>query len=178
MTPINNYCLTDHLAFERKQYTLAAFERIEQANALRHQAGDIGKVEWLQSRLERDRFAAEVRQARAEANASYLALMVPLGRALDDIFTPTDIALQCDFLHTAATIEIAPLAQLIARSHEQRSDLLAAQAALEYAQSQVNVSRSERWVNPTLSIGTERTRATPEGINFAGDAFDFRPKAP
>jgi len=165
----------DQLALERKQDTLAAFERIEQANALRHQAGDIGGVEWLQSRLERDRFAAEVRQAKAEARASYLALMVPLGRALDEVFGNTDIPLQCDFLQTAATIEIAPLPQLIARSHEQRSDLLAAQAALEYAQSQVNVTRSERWVNPTLAIGTERTRATPEGINFSGDAFDPAP---
>jgi len=44
----------DQLALERKQDTLAAFERIEQANALRHQAGDIGGGEWLQSRLERD----------------------------------------------------------------------------------------------------------------------------
>jgi len=101
--------------------------------------------------------------------------MVPLGRALDEVFGNTDIPLQCDFLQTAATIEIAPLPQLITRSHEQRSDVLVAQAALEYAQSQVNVTRSERWVNPTLAIGTERTRATPEGINFTGDAFDPTP---
>jgi len=155
----------DHHAWQRKQQTLAAFTRIAQANALRHQTGDIGGVEWRQSRLERDRYETEVHQAEADALAARLALMVPLGREWEH-------ELQCDFLQHPPEITLPDLPQLIQHSLQHHGQIRATQAMLVHAQNQAKVAQSERWVNPIVSIGTERIRATPAGINHAGEAFD------
>jgi len=166
----------DQLALERKRQTLIAFERIESANAVRHKAGDIGGMEWRQSRLERDRFAAEVREAQAEAQSSQLALMLPLGRTLEDVFGQgeDEMSLACDFLQHATAITIPTLPDLLGNL-AQHNSLRAAQAALAHAQDEAKLTRAERWVNPVLSIGTERIRAAPDGFDFAGDAFDAAP---
>lgn len=74
-------CLArDSLAL--KQQSLAGLDRIVQANQVRLQAGDISPVELLRVRMERDQFLAEVRQLRAQQQASQSALAVPVGQSL------------------------------------------------------------------------------------------------
>jgi len=162
---------------ERKQHSLNAFNQIEQANAVRYQSGDIGKMEWLQSQLERDRFGAEVRLAQGQAQRSQLALVIPLGHSAPFIHelienNRNESVLQCDFMRSLSDFSLSHINDLIKHYLPKRSDIKAAQAAVEQAQHQLHLARAERWVNPTLAIGTERTPATAAGVDFAGDEFE------
>ena len=92
---------------ERKERTLAALDDTVRANQTRHRLGDIGGVELLQSRVERDRFQAEVIQARAEVEAARLALSVPLGSDATEAFG--DRGYDCAFAPFAGGGNLAEL---------------------------------------------------------------------
>jgi len=141
----------DSLALERKQQTLKALGDVVQANELRRKAGDIGGVEWLQSRVERDRFQAEVVQARAEAQTARLALSVPLGRRLSEVFASD--TLQCGFMELAEDSGLEDADALVAQALQSRAEVRIAQAALEHARDNAGLARANRWVNPTLAVG-------------------------
>ncbi len=79
----------------RKEHTMAALSKVVEANVVRRKAGDVGGIELLQSRVERDQFQAELAQARSEAQGAMLELSPPLGRQLDALFPEAQLA--CDF---------------------------------------------------------------------------------
>lgn len=151
----------DSRALERRQQTLKALTDVVQANEVRRRAGDIGGVELLQSRVERDRFQAEVAQARADAQTSRLALAVPLGRRLGEVFAAD--TLQCEFQSQDASVNAEDAEALVARALEVRSDVRAAQAALEHARDSAGVVQANRWVNPTVAVGVAAIPATGGG---------------
>jgi len=164
---------------ERKQHSLHAFNQIEQANAVRYESGDIGKMKWLQSQLERDRLRAEVgvRLAQGQVQRSQWALAVPLGYLapfLHDLMknNSNEPILQCGFMRTLPDFSPTDLNNLIKQGLAKRTDIKMAQAALEQAQHQLHLARAQRWVNPTLAFGTERTPVTATDIDFPGDEFD------
>ncbi|MPS92647.1 TolC family protein [Comamonas sp.] len=157
----------DHQALERKEQTLRALSDVVKANEVRRKAGDIGTVEWRQSRVERDQFQADVTQARADAQASRLALSVPLGRKLSEVFGSEE--LQCDFQPFANGKSID---SLVAQALKVRSDVRVAQATLENARDNAGVAQANRWVNPTLAVGLTAVPATSAGVDAQGAAFD------
>lgn len=160
----------DSLALERKQQTLKALGDVVQANELRRKAGDIGGVEWLQSRVERDRFQAEVVQARAEAQTARLALSVPLGRRLSEVFASD--TLQCGFMQLAEDSGLEDADALVAQALQSRAEVRIAQAALEHARDNAGLARANRWVNPTLAVGMAAVPSTAAGTDAQGNPFD------
>lgn len=157
----------DRRALERKEQTLKALSDVVKANEVRRKAGDIGTVEWRQSRVERDQFQADVTQARADAQTSRLALSVPLGRKLSEVFGSED--LQCDFQPFANDKNIDAL---VVQALQVRSDVRVAQAMLDNARDNAGVAQANRWVNPTLAVGMTAIPATSAGLDAEGKAFD------
>ena len=157
----------DSRALERKEQTLKALSDVVKANEVRRKAGDIGTVEWRQSRVERDQFQADVTQARADAQTSRLALSVPLGRKLSEVFGSED--LQCDFQPFANDKNIDAL---VVQALQVRSDVRVAQATLDNARDNAGVAQANRWVNPTLAVGMTAIPATSAGLDAEGKAFD------
>ena len=157
----------DRQALERKEQTLKALSDVVKANEVRRKAGDIGTVEWRQSRVERDQFQADVTQARADAQTSRLALSVPLGRKLSQVFGSED--LQCDFQPFANDKNIDAL---VVQALQVRSDVRVAQATLDNARDNAGVAQANRWVNPTLAVGMTAIPATSAGLDAEGKAFD------
>ena len=157
----------DRQALERKEQTLKALSDVVKANEVRRKAGDIGTVEWRQSRVERDQFQADVTQARADAQTSRLALSVPLGRKLSEVFGSEE--LQCDFQPFANDKNIDAL---VVQALQVRSDVRVAQATLDNARDNVGVAQANRWVNPTLAVGLTAIPATSAGVDAQGNAFD------
>jgi cobalt-zinc-cadmium efflux system outer membrane protein len=156
----------DGRALVRKRQTLQALTDVVQANEVRRRAGDIGGVELLQSRVERDRFQAEVAQARADAQTSRLALAVPLGRRLSEVLAaagPGGDALQCEFQPFGADVPLEDAEALVARALQERSDVRTAQAALDNARDNAGVVQANRWVNPTVAVGMAAVPATGGG---------------
>ena len=68
------------LVVERKQQTLASFERLVAVNAERLRAGDIGQVAYLQSRVEAQRFRGEVLAAGGRRGERAAGARAPAGQ--------------------------------------------------------------------------------------------------
>jgi len=154
----------------RDSLALEALGDVVQANELRRKAGDIGGVEWLQSRVERDRFQAEVVQARAEAQTARLALSVPLGRRLSEVFASD--TLQCGFMELAEDSGLEDADALVAQALQSRAEVRIAQAALEHARDNAGLAQANRWVNPTLAVGMAAVPSTAAGTDAQGNPFD------
>jgi len=73
-------------ALRTQEASLAALTDIVRMNERRHGAGDLGGLELLQSRNERDQFLATVVRARADARAAMEGLAAPLGRRWREVF--------------------------------------------------------------------------------------------
>jgi len=58
----------------RKEQTMTALSKVVDANGVRRKVGDVGGIELLQSRVERDQFQAELMQARSDADSAMLNL--------------------------------------------------------------------------------------------------------
>jgi cobalt-zinc-cadmium efflux system outer membrane protein len=84
----------------RKESSLAAMRDIVRANETRFKAGDIGRLELSQSRVEADRFQADVVSARAEANAAELALANFLGERGEERFASRALDTSAENLRT------------------------------------------------------------------------------
>jgi len=161
-----------HAVLERKEQTLAALDGTVRANQTRHRLGDIGGVELLQSRLERDRFQAEVIQARAEAEAARLALSVPLGSDAVEVFG--DRGYDCAFAPFAGGEN---LTELLPAAMQARDEIQMARAELQRSDDNAGLVRANRWLDPTLSVGVSSTRGYPAGLDQDGGIVDATPKS-
>ncbi|UJB65662.1 TolC family protein [Acidovorax sp. YS12] len=151
----------------RKQQTLQALDDVVRANEVRRKAGDVGGVELLQSRVERDQFAADVTQARADAQAALVALSVPLGRRVGEVLG--DGPLDCDFAPFTAGDD---LQALLPAAMQARDDIQIAEATLNNARDKASLAQANRWVNPTLSVGVTNTAGYPAGTGRDGEPYD------
>ena len=163
-------CRTREVA-ARKQQTMAALSTVVEANAVRRKAGDVGGIELLQSRVERDQFQAELAQARSEADSAMLALSPPLGRQFDALFP--DAQLACDF----AAYENKDASVLVAQALDARSDVRIARATLDNLRDGAALVRANRSVDPTVTLGLAAARGYHDGIDGSGNPVDGSPRS-
>ena len=163
-------CRTREVA-ARKRQTMAALSTVVEANAVRRKAGDVGGIELLQSRVERDQFQAELAQARSEADSAMLALSPPLGRQFDALFP--DAQLACDF----AAYENKDASVLVAQALDARSDVRIARATLDNLRDGAALVRANRSVDPTVTLGLAAARGYHDGIDGSGNPLDGSPRS-
>ena len=163
-------CRTRDVA-ARKEHTMAALSKVVEANAVRRKAGDVGGIELLQSRVERDQFQAELAQARSEADSAMLNLSPPLGRQFDSLFP--DAQLACDFTAFAG----GDTSTLVPQALRERSDVRIARATLDNLRDGAALVRANRAVDPTVTLGLAAARGYHDGFDASGNPVDGSPRS-
>ncbi|MCX7291946.1 TolC family protein [Janthinobacterium sp.] len=158
-------CRTREVA-ARKQQTMAALSKVVEANTVRRKAGDVGGIELLQSRVERDQFQAELAQARSEADSAMLNLSPPLGRPFDALFPQAQLA--CDF----SVVDGGDASTLVPLALDARSDVRIARATLDNLRDGAALVRANRSVDPTVTLGLAAARGYHDGIDGSGNPVD------
>ncbi len=136
--------LHTRLVVERKTQTQAAFARLVAVNAERLRAGDIGQVAYLQSRVEAQRFRAEVLAAEGGCRRARLALGLRLGNSAGAITPAGSLRIPS----RSFDVDV-----LIARARMERPDLASKRFALEVARAKVRLGHANRWEDVTLNLG-------------------------
>lgn len=142
--------LHTRLVLERKTQTQAAFARLVAVNAERLRAGDIGQVAYLQSRVEAQRFRAEVLAAEGDVEKARLALGLRLGNSTGGITPAGSLRIPSRSFDVEA---------LIARARAERPDLASKRWALEVARAKVRLGHANRWEDVTLNLGYQYSAA-------------------
>ncbi|MDH0864059.1 TolC family protein [Mitsuaria sp. GD03876] len=155
-------------ALQRQEASLRSLSEIVRVNEQRHRAGDLGGLELLQSRNERDQFLATVVKARADAAAAMEGLSVPLGRRWREVFG--DQLPLCAFHDEPPPRDVDTL---VTQALDARDDVLGARAALDAARAAADLTRANRYVDPNISLSYGYT---PRGR--IGEAADGSPTAP
>ncbi len=151
-------------ALARKQSSLESFRQIVGANETRLKVGDIGMLELRQSRVESDRFHADVVSAGADADAAEVSLSLPLGKRFAEVFP-------------GARVDCAPkpapfrfeLGDLIREALENSADVRVAKAAVESARAKVSLAYANRWIDPTLDAGVIHVPQVEPRFDRAGN---------
>ncbi|PHV18648.1 transporter [Janthinobacterium sp. BJB303] len=155
----------------RKQQTMTALSKVVEANAVRRKAGDVGGIELLQSRVERDQFQAELAQAASEAQGAMLNLSPPLGRQVDALFPGAQLA--CDF----AAYEVQDASTLVPQALRERSDVRIARATVDNLRDGAALVRANRSVDPTVTLGLSAARGYHDSIDGRGNPADGSPRS-
>lgn len=145
----------------RKEQTMAALSKVVEANNVRQKAGDVGGIELLQSRVERDQFQAELELARSEAQGAMLALSPPLGRQVEALFPAAQLA--CDF----NALTGGDAGALVPQALNARSDVRIARATLDNLRDGAALVRANRAVDPTVTLGLSAARGYRDGVDGA-----------
>ena len=141
----------------RKESSLGAMREIVRANEIRMNAGDIGRLELSQSRVEADRFEADVVNARAASKAADLNLATFLGAPREQRFPARE--LECSWHDPSIEDDVD---DLVRRALAARDDVHQARAAVENARDNLELARANRWVDPTISLALTNTpRVSP-----------------
>ena len=160
-------------ALARKIASQQAFEKVVRANETRLKAGDIGLLELRQSRVESDRFAADVTSALAEAKAAETNLSAFLGVNFQEAFPGA--AVECGFKKESAGFD---LDVLIKDALKKRDDILVAEAAVAQAKTDASLVRANRWVDPTISVGLTHTPQVNPKYDTEGNVTNSPTLAP
>lgn len=163
-------CRTREVA-ARKEQTMAALSKVVEANTVRRKAGDVGGIELLQSRVERDQFQADLAQARSEADSAMLALSPPLGRQFDALFPEAQLV--CDF----AAFENQDASVLVPQALGARGDVRIARATLDNLRDGAALVRANRAVDPTVTLGLAAARGYHDGIDASGNPVEGAPRS-
>jgi len=155
-------------ALTRKQSSLKSFQEVVHANETRFKTGDIGMLELLQSRVEADRFAADVTTAGADASAALINLSGLLGKRFDEVF-PEGVV-ECNLKREPLRVV---LKDLIRQALENRNDIRVAKAAMENAHANLDLARANRWVDPVVNVGVVNTPAVNPIFASAGNVTNF-----
>ena len=129
-----------------KQKSIGELERIVSVNDERHRVGDIGEIELVQSRVERNQFRADVISAEADVVTADLAMGQQLGkqeRVAEKLPVPDgtlDIPVR--------TFDVA---QLVATALERRPDVVSKQKALKAAESRIELANVNLIPDVTVS---------------------------
>ena len=129
-----------------KQKSIAELERIVSVNEERHRVGEIGEIELVQSRVERDQFEADMISAEANVVSADLLLGQVLGkpeRIADSLPVPDgtlDIPLR--------TFDVT---QLVVLALERRPDVLAKQRAVKAAELRIELANVNLLPDLTVS---------------------------
>lgn len=142
--------LHTRLVVARKQRSLESLQRLVEVNRRRLEAGDIAEVELVQSRVEMQRFRAEVFEAEGELEAAEVAVAALLG---DD----ADLRVEAggDLRSPPPSFDQAELVAAI----ENRSDVRAAATRLAGSERQIDLEHAKRVVDVSAGVGWMRSLA-------------------
>ncbi|MFI5399170.1 MAG: TolC family protein [Candidatus Binatia bacterium] len=160
-------------ALARKQSSLKSFQEVVSANETRFKVGEIGMLELRQSRVEADRFRADVISASADASAAEVNLSGSLGKRFSEAFP--DAHLDCDLQREPLRVA---LEDLIRQALENRDDVRVGKAAVENARDNVSLAHANRWIDPTINIGVTHTPQVQPAFDSAGNVTNLPTLAP
>ncbi|HTP44947.1 MAG TPA: TolC family protein [Candidatus Acidoferrum sp.] len=131
---------------QSKQKSLSQFDRIVTVNEERRRVGEIGEIELVQSRVNRDQFRADVITAAADVYSADLVLGQELGKPekLETQLPVPDGTLE---IHTR-TFDVS---QLVANALERRPDVLSRQRALKAADLRIELANANLIPDLTVS---------------------------
>ncbi len=131
---------------QSKNKSLSQFDRIVSVNEERTRVGDIGEIELVQSRVERDQFKADVITAQADVLSADLALGQQLGKTerLTSQLPVPDGTLEIP-------IRTFDVDQLVAGALERRPDVISKQRAINAADLRIELANVN--LIPDLSVG-------------------------
>lgn len=128
----------------QKQNALGHLQRLVEVNQRRLAAGDIAEVELVQSRVEMQRFRAEVFDAEGELRAAEVAMAQLLGQE-----QTSRVQAEGELRTPPPTLDQAGLAAGI----DKRSDVRASAVRLDGAQRQIDLEHAKRVVDVTVGAG-------------------------
>lgn len=151
--------LAAKLELVTRQQSLASLERFVAANGVRLRAGDIGDVALTQTRIEAERYRADVLSAEGDTLATAMNLRAFLGAqsAVQRIEPDGDLR--------AAPLSIDDAA-LVARAMRDRSDLRAQRLAIGAADARVHLANVNRGVDFAVGVGWQYYFPGAQGSAF------------
>ncbi len=150
--------LRTQLALQRKRQTLINLERLVAVNTQRHEAGDIGAVPLVQSRVEAARFRGELLAAQAQQRAAELRLYVYAG----DVPADDGPGFQADGDLAMPARDTSHEAQWVSQALACRPDVIAQRSAVRAAQVQLKLAGANRWEDVTLAAGWQHNLASTD----------------
>jgi cobalt-zinc-cadmium efflux system outer membrane protein len=150
------------LVVDRKRETLKSLERLVTVNQIRLKAGAIGEVPLVQSRVEAQRFRAEVLGAEADVRVADLGLAMQAG--LGRLDAAAGLAPRGDLRVTVRTFDAEAL---IAVARVNRPDVASKRLALQANRHKVTLAHANRWTDLQLSIGFAHTEGNGAFTNGA-----------
>lgn len=142
--------LTARLVVDRKRKTLESLHRLVEVNQKRLQSGDIGDVALIQSRVESQRYHAEVLAAEAEEQAADLELARFLGQSSPQKSLRLEGNLQIPPRHFQADT----LAQ---KARDLRPDLLALKRREDLSHARQTLAARNRMVDVSVNASWQRS---------------------
>jgi len=149
--------LSARAILQSKNKSLGQFDRIVSVNEERVRVGDIGEIELVQSRVERDQFKADVITAQADVYSADLVLGQQLGKSerLAAQLPVPDGTLE-------GPVRTFDVDQLIAGALERRPDVISKQRAIKAADMRIELANVN--LLPDLSVsGSYSHTATGTG---------------
>jgi outer membrane protein, heavy metal efflux system len=136
---------------QSKQKSLGEFDRIVKVNEERVRVGDIGEIELVQSRVNRDQFRADVITAQADVVSADLALGQQLGQ-------PQKLSAQLPVPAGQLTIpeRTFNVDDLVTTAFQQRPDVISKTRALKAAELRIDLARVN--LIPDMSFGGSFSR--------------------
>lgn len=142
---------------ESKNKSLGQFDRIVTVNQERLRVGEIGEIELIQSRVDRDQFRADVITAQADVYSADVALAQQLGKSekLSARLPIPDGTLE-------VPVRTFDVDQLVANALERRPDVASKQRAVKAADLRIELANAN--LIPDLSVsGSYSHTATGTG---------------
>jgi outer membrane protein, heavy metal efflux system len=145
---------------QSKQKSLGEFDRIVKVNEERQRVGDIGEIELMQSRVDRDQFRAAVITAQADVFSADLALGQQLGQP-EKLSSQLPLPLgRLEIPNRTFNVE-----ELVAGAFQQRADVISKTRALKAAELRIALARTN--LIPDVSLGGAYTHT---GVGTGGFA--------
>jgi outer membrane protein, heavy metal efflux system len=149
--------LSARAILQSKNKSLSQFDRIVSVNEERHRVGDIGEIELVQSRVERDQFKADVITAQADVYSADLVLGQRLGKSerLEAQLPVPDGSLE-------GPVRTFDVDQLVANALQHRPDVMSKKRAIQAADVRIELANVN--LIPDLSVsGSYSHTATGTG---------------
>jgi cobalt-zinc-cadmium efflux system outer membrane protein len=149
--------LSARAILQSKNKSLSQFDRIVSVNEERRRVGDIGEIELVQSRVERDQFKADVITAQADVYSADLVLGQQLGKSekLTAQLPVPDGTLE-------GPVRIFDVDRLVADALEHRPDVISKRRAIKAADLRIELANVN--LIPDLSVsGSYSHTATGTG---------------
>jgi cobalt-zinc-cadmium efflux system outer membrane protein len=145
---------------QSKQKSLSEFDRIVKVNEERMRVGDIGEIELVQSRVNRDQFRADVITAQADVVSADLALGRQLGQA-----QKLSSQLPMPIGKLAIPERTFSIEDLVTTAFQRRADVISKTRALKAAELRIDLAKTN--LIPDVSFGGAYTHT---GVGTGGFA--------